>query len=168
MRPAWLVLVVGLAAVPACRSDPPSVRTPQPGSALTQTARDSHGVVELPPGQEVIQLVRPLRNVSDGPLEITKLRAIPGDGIPTLVQIVKVALVTSTQIDPGTYVTFPPVARSKGECVRAEVRPTRGATLSLGEGPLLLVWLRALSNGRARVAGFRVSYEQAGTLYEQE
>lgn len=158
-------IVLGV-ALAACSSGP-SVEPPKPGDALAPIAA---GPVEvrLPPRQELVVLVRPFESSSDEPLEITKLRAIPGEGIPDAVQIVQTSIVAGGTTAPGMYVTFPPVTKAAGRCVRADVRAPRGVTLGRDDDPLILVWLRALTEGAATVEGLRVTYEQGGTLFEQE
>lgn len=173
---AWAVLVALGALGAGCSSD--STEAPRPGTALADTASDSLTEIELPPAQEVVVLVKALRNVSGLPLEITKLRAIPGSGVPESAQIVQVSLITATSdFRPGIYVTYPPVTRRQRSitrtqtgCVRASVRAPRGVVIQPEQEPLVLVWLRAVGDGRASVTGLRVDYVQgeAAVPYTQE
>ena len=141
---------------------------PARGTALDE-GNDVMADARVPPGQELIRLVPALRNVSGQPIEITKLRAVAGSGIPGVAQIVQVsALPEDSGFSARRYVTYPPVRREGGECVRAGVRPGRGLTLEPNEGWSVLVWMRALEPGTATVAGFRVTYEKDGAPYEQE
>jgi hypothetical protein len=73
-----------------------------------------------------------------------------------------------SDIAPGTYVTFPPVIRDGGRCVRTEVRAPRGLRLVSRDEPMLLIWLRSLAEGDASIDGLRATYRQSGTTYEQE
>lgn len=160
-------LVVAVLVLAAC-SDSTGPEPPERGDAFS-AGSGSISPLTIPPGQEVIVLVRAVANSSDEPLEITKLRAIPGDGVPEAVQIVQVSVVTDdSHVAPGTYVTSPPVARESGRCIRAVVRAPRGLTLDTGDEPMLLIWLRSLAEGVATIDGLRVAYAQSGTTYEQE
>lgn len=151
----------------ACGSSGPEVDPPQPGTALEVTGKTAEPLT-LPPGQEVILLVPAVRNASGDELEITKLRAVPGDRVPESVQIVQVSIVRSPEIKPGTYVTFPPVARSGERCVRASVLSPSGVVVEPGDAPLVMVWLRAIDEGDATLDGVRMTYDRSGTRYEQE
>jgi hypothetical protein len=139
-----------------------------PGDALGRGSGSSSALT-LPPGQEVIVLVRAMANASDDPLEITKLRAVPGEGVPESVQVVQVSAVApSSQVPPGTYVTFPPVTRARGKCLRARMRAASGVAVESRDEPMLAIWLRSIAEGGATIDGVRALYEQSGTLYEQE
>lgn len=160
--------LVALVALAACSSSGPDVEPPQPGDALEAAARGGDPLT-LPPGQEVIVVARALRNTSGGELEITKLRAMPGDGVPEAVQVVQVSvLASSPAIPPGTYVTFPPVTRPEGRCERAGILSPSGVVMEGHDAPVVMVWLRAIGEGAATIDGFRVTYRQSGTLFEQE
>jgi hypothetical protein len=161
---ALLLLSLG-----GCRSSGPEVEPAVTGSSLEAAAGPGRPLT-LPPGQEVVVLVRALRNTSDRELEITKLRAVPGDGVPDAAQVVQVSVLTrSPRIARGTYVTFPPVTRGRaGRCERAGILSPSGVVVAPGAAPMLLVWLRSVDEGTATVDGLRVSYGQADTLYEQE
>lgn len=141
----------------------------RPGTALAPTTSGSLAAVTLPPGQEVIELGAGLRNASSEPLEITKLRAANAPGVPAVAEVVRIALVDRASIDvaAGVFVTFPPVTRRNGECMRAKVSPARGSILQPGDDSLILVWLRAITAGRAAVPALTVSYEQEGDLFRQ-
>jgi hypothetical protein len=163
------VAVVGLVGLVACSSSGPDVEPPQPGDAL-EAASGAGPSLTLPPGQEVVVVVSAVRNASGEKLEITKLRALPGAGVPDAVQVVQVSVLTAApEIPPGTYVTFPPVVRGKtGRCTRAGISSPSGVVVEPGDEPVVLVWLRSVAEGRATVDGFRVTYGQSDTLYEQE
>jgi hypothetical protein len=166
----WIVLVVVGVLAAACSSpERDSIRSVRRGDALAETSPDSLEMITLPPGQEVIQLGAGLRNASSSALEITKLRPAETEGVPDVAQIARVALVDRASIDVagGTFVTFPPVARRGGVCVRSKVFPARGATIEPDEAPLILVLIRAIAAGRATIPAFTVSYEQDGDLFKQ-
>jgi hypothetical protein len=123
----------------------------------------------LPPGQEVIEVDAGLHNISEVPLRITKLRPGETKGVPGSAEVVRVALLDpdSINVAGGLFVTFPPVMRRAGACVRSKVFPARGATLDPDAAPLLLVWVRAIAPGRVRVPAFNATYEQQGGLWQQ-
>ena len=163
-------LVAGTLTLVACGPDAAGpVEEVRAGDALGVTASDSLSSVSLPPGQEVVELDAGLINDSDEPLEITKLRPVETKGVPDAAQIVRVALVDGSSIDGagGLFVTFPPVARRDGACVRSKVFPARGATLQPDQAPLILVWLRTVAEGRVSVPAFTATYEQGGELFQQ-
>jgi hypothetical protein len=162
-------LAVGLVlATTACPQEnvlPPT----RPGDALAAEAPGPAERLRLPPGQEIVQLFPALRNDTDEPLEITKLRAMPGRGVPEAAQIVQISLMsTESPHEPGVYVTFPPITRSGDRCVRAGVRAPRGVTIEPGEDITVLVWLRSIDEGTAMVTGLRANYVHAETSYVQE
>jgi hypothetical protein len=136
---------------------------------LAGTGPGSLQTVTLPPGQEVIELGGGLRNVTDEPLEITKLRPTGTSGVPARAEIARVALVERDSIDVGSgpYVTFPPVTRADGTCVLSKVLPARGFRVAPDKVPLILVWVRAVAAGRMRVPAVNVTYEQGGELFRQ-
>ncbi|HEY7876360.1 MAG TPA: hypothetical protein VIG64_14690 [Actinomycetota bacterium] len=158
-----VLVALGLGACSSSQPEPP-----RPGDAFARPAVGDERRIELPPGQEVVQVLYGLQNASEEPLEITKLRAVPGAGIPDAAQIVQVSLLSSEGPHlPGVYVTFPPVTRAEGKCVRADVLAPRETTVEPGSDVFVLLWLRSVAEGRAEVTGLRVRYEQAGVTYEQ-
>jgi len=163
------LMAIVVTALIGCSSSGPQVDPPRPGDSL-EAAAETGRPLTLPPGQEVIVVVRAVRNTSGEALEITKLRAVPGDGVPEAVQIVQVSVLTrSPKIPPGTYVTFPPVIREQpGRCERAGILSPSGVLVDPGDAPALMVWLRAIDEGPATLDGFRITYGQSDALYEQE
>jgi hypothetical protein len=169
-RPAVATAAVVLLLAIACTrtgTGPQPARGPGAGTALAATAASSSSLT-LPPGQEVIEVGAALRNDSDAPLEMTKLRVAGARGVPAVAEVVRMALVDPGSIDAsGVFVTFPPVTRRDEACVRAKVFPARGAVLDPEESPLILVWIRSVAAGRARVRALNVTYEQGDDLFQQ-
>lgn len=152
----------------------------RPGDALEEVNRSRWIVpprVAYAPGQELVFMVVPVRNVSDSPLVIRRVEPLRLVGSPRVARVVGIDLAPrkrgiGSPVPLGPYQTYPPASSSFGECSVQRVVRAAGYALKPSRNPadraLLVIRIRMRAPGTFRLKGERVVYEQDGEVYYQE
>ncbi len=160
-----LTSLVGL--LPACRGS----GIPE-GDALQRLGQVGWGTDAVPPGQQWVLQLMHLKNVSDAPITI---RSMEVQNLSPALAVRSIWLAPTSRpgevVSEGSYTVFPPIEGTSdgGECVRQHVVPWRDRSLPADQesSDKIIVWLRAVQPGKAKLSGIEVTYTQGGELFRQ-
>ena len=124
---------------------------------------------KVPPGAEEVNMMVTFSNGSDRTVTLQSIEPVGGNGFGEVGEVVRIELARRDEslTELSTYGTYPPVVRRGKRCVVQETYPVEGYELGPGERVVIVVWWRALKEGRFRINGERVVYEVDGETHEQ-
>jgi hypothetical protein len=114
-------------------------------------------------------MVATFANGSDQAVTLKGIEPVPGEGFGDVGEVVRIEIAPRNPpfAELSIYGTCPPVEPASKNCIVQETFPVDGYVLEPGERVALVVWWRALKQGRFRIDSERVIYERDGKTYEQ-
>jgi hypothetical protein len=147
------------------------------GNSLSEPGRNLSTLVEMPPGTQMAMMMTRFLNNSQEPLTLRGIEPLGSEDFEDVVRVVKARVgrrdpaAGDAVVTLGFYGTDPPVEFHDGACLVQDLDVLEGAEIEPIREPdyasMLVVYLELVGEGKAKIEGVRVTYEQGGRLFEQ-